>query len=349
MSEHSAALEDAVTAMLARYCTDARLAETAGTLDSTLWSVLSDAGLTRIAVPESLGGDGGTLDDIAVVLRCAGEYCAAVPLAESLLGNWLLTAAGLPIPDGIMTVGTGNLLATPSNGGWDIAGALSRVAYGRGADVVAGLAGGPRGPVVFAAALERTTIRPGANLAGEPRDEIFVGSEAILAAADVGAEVGTELTARARLARALMLTGAAHSALTAAVDYAGQRRQFGRPIGTFQAVQQQMAWAAGESAAARAATDTAVLRCRGGFGLVARTSAALAKARTAMAAGIVASVAHQIHGAIGITAEHGLRHRTARLWAWREEWSSDRRCCTEVAQSLGQVGAESLWEKLVEL
>ncbi len=134
-----------------------------------------------------------------------------------------------------------------------------------------------------------------------------------------------ELRLRAAFGRSQLLAGAAKGALAAAVRYAGTRVQFGRPIGKFQAVQQQLALAAAEVAAATAAATSAarVVDADGFTALSARLAVAVAKSRAGEAAGEVARIAHQVHGAIGFTREHDLRLLTTRLWAWRDEDGSE--------------------------
>ena len=114
MNPDVTALDDAVTRILADHCTPGRIAAAGGGLDRDLWHVLDTAGLLAVGVPERAGGSGGTLTEAAILLRRAGEYAAAVPLAESgILGGWLLAGAGLELPAGILTVGTGEVDATP--------------------------------------------------------------------------------------------------------------------------------------------------------------------------------------------------------------------------------------------
>ncbi|MGD9527915.1 MAG: acyl-CoA dehydrogenase family protein, partial [Pseudonocardia sp.] len=154
-----------------------------------------------------------------------------------------------------------------------------------------------------------------------------------------------ELAQRASLGRSQLLAGAARGALAQSVRYAGERVQFGRPIGRFQAVQQQLAMAAGEVAAAGAAADAAAATAdRDGFGTAATALAvAAAKARTSEAAGAVARIAHQVHGAIGFTREHDLRLLTTRLWAWREEDGSDAFWHAELGAWVLAAGPDGLW------
>ncbi|MFB9385262.1 acyl-CoA dehydrogenase family protein [Pseudonocardia petroleophila] len=70
---------------------------------------------------------------------------------------------------------------------------------------------------------------------------------------------------------------------------------------------------------------------------------AAAKARTGEAAGEVARIAHQVHGAIGFTREHDLRLLTTRLWAWRDEDGSDARWQAELGATVLAAGPDALW------
>ncbi len=134
----------------------------------------------------------------------------------------------------------------------------------------------------------------------------------------VSDEVENELWARGALSRAILVAGAAQTALDLTVRYARERHQFGRPIAAFQAVQQQVA-----------------------------APVAAAKIRTAQAAGPIAAIAHQVHGAIGMTQEHPLRFTTTRLWAWRSEWGGEREWAQRIAAAAVRAGDEGLWPMLV--
>ena len=128
------------------------------------------------------------------------------------------------------------------------------------------------------------------------------------------------------------------------MDYARQRMQFGRKIGQFQAIQQELARCAGESAAAvAAALSAAGVVERGGDVTLAVASA---KIRTADAAREGALIAHQVHGAMGFSQEYVLQRFTRRLWSWRDDFGGE----TEWAQWLGTRiaadGADALWPAL---
>jgi hypothetical protein len=121
------------------------------------------------------------------------------------------------------------------------------------------------------------------------------------------------------------------------VTYVREREQFGRPLARFPTVQQELARMAGEVALIAAATQAAVAAEQAAVAAApARDtiSAVLAaKAQASHGAGIVAAIAHQLHGAIGTTEEHRLRLTTTRLWSWRDEDGSEAECFAELGRA----------------
>jgi acyl-CoA dehydrogenase len=317
-------------------------ADVADGFPAKLWSTLEDLGVTRLTLPEVAGGSGGELADAAALLLTAGEAAAPVPLAETDLAGWLLHSAGLPVPaDGPLAVAV-PVPGSVSLSGGGVSGELGRVSWARHAARIVVLA--DRRVLSVLASAPGVTITEGTNLAGEPRDRVEL-RDVEAETGPVGAQTAELLARRAALARALLIAGAATGALRQAVRYAGEREQFGRAIGKFQAVQQQLALAAAEVAAARAAVDAAVQVAAGSdfSGDAAGLAVAVAKARTGEAAGMVATIAHQVHGAIGFTQEHALRHVTTRLWAWRDEDGDEAYWNAEVARRSLAAGADGLW------
>jgi acyl-CoA dehydrogenase len=164
--------------------------------------------------------------------------------------------------------------------------------------------------------------------------------------ADVPSVALVEFPLRAALGRALLLAGAARGAVAMAVRYATERVQFGRPIAKLQAIQQSLALAGAEVAAAAAATEAAAREVDGHGFAEASFAIAAAKARAGEAAGQVARITHQVHGAIGFTREHDLRLVTTRLWAWRDEDGSEAYWNDRVGARALEAGADGLWPLL---
>lgn len=150
-------------------------------------------------------------------------------------------------------------------------------------------------------------------MAGEPRDTL--GFAGLRVAGDAVAPVadGIDRAAvyrRGALARAVQMAGALERALDVAVTYAGERKQFGRPIAKFQAVQQQLSLMAGQVAAAGAAADAGVEALVQSDPAMQEFLIAIAKTRVGDAATVAAEIAHQVHGAIGFTKEYSLQLST---------------------------------------
>ena len=133
----------------------------------------------------------------------------------------------------------------------------------------------------------------------------------------------------------------------------GERQQFGRSLSNFQAIQQQIAEMAAETAAVRAAADAALRRCTdeggtgdGFAGEGAWFAVASAKVQAARGATVAARIAHQVHGAIGFTEEHALRLSTTRLWAWRDEAGSQAEWADELGRHVLAGGPS--WHMITE-
>ena len=296
----------------------------AGAWPERLWQSFAETGLAQAALPEEAGGAG--LAAGLAVLRAAGRHAAPLPVAESIVGILLCHLAGIEAPSGPLT-----LCVSPAAEG-DAAAALPRVPWARFAAVVALVV-----PGEGLALCQPADAVEGANLAGEPRDDIALAGRPAPAGTLPPAVDGFALMA---LARAAQLRGAMEQVLAMSLRYAAERKQFGRPLAGFQAIQHHLAEMAGEVAASGAAVDAAA--CAG-----TPFAFAAAKARASQAAGTVARLAHQVHGAIGYTAEHDLHHWTTRLWAWRDECGNEAHWWQVLGAHTARGGGAALWPAMV--
>ena len=152
-----------------------------------------------------------------------------------------------------------------------------------------------------------------------------VGEEMVARAAGTDAERNRTGTA---ILHAAQIAGAADRLLEMSVAHANQRVQFGKPVGRQQAVQQQLAVMAEEAIAARMAVE---LACAG-EGWPGAMPAAAAKASASRIAPLIASAAHAVHGAIGISAEFDLQLYTSRLYRWRAAGGSEGMWAREIGE-----------------
>ncbi len=326
-----------------------------GIWPDALWRSLEQAGLTLAPVPETAGGGGGTFADAVAVLHVAGRFAAPIPLAETMLAGWVLAGSRLGVPKGPLTfapVDATEAVTFEPEGGleWRLSGTAHRVPWARDAGHVVVL--GEAGEASVVALVEASLLRPeaGRNLAGEPRDTIHfdglvVGRDKVAAA---GPGMGRHsLFLRGALARAAQMSGALERLLELSVGYAGERRQFGRAIAKFQAIQHYLAALAGHAATARAAVDGATSALAGNPE-AAVFAVAVAKARAGEAAGEGAAIAHQVHGAMGFTYEHSLHHATRRLWSWRDEFGGESVWNIRLGEQVAATGADALWSLIAE-
>jgi acyl-CoA dehydrogenase len=298
-----------------------------------LWDAVEEAGYLDVLAEGPSG-----MVEAATILRAAGHHAAPIPLAETILARWLCAACRVETPAGALTIGPvepeDRLDITEAA----VSGHAGYIPWGSTAAAVVLIAG----PRLLVVAQPAANFTPSKNLSGEPRDHLGAvepgGRSALLSdAIDVG------LVQRfGALFRAAQMAGAMEAALELSTRYANDRVQFGRPIAKFQAIQQQLALLAEQTAAASVAVESAAIAVA-----VDRPSASLAiaaaKIRAGEAAGRVAEIAHQVHGAIGFTHEHSLHRLTRRLWSWRDEFGTESHWSRELGKQVMAAGAEALW------
>lgn len=314
-----------------------------GELAQALWRVIDDSGLARVLASEDAGGAGASWSEALPVMLAASRAVAPVPFVEQTVSHWLLSQLGIDIPDGIVALAdlSARVAAVRDGDGWRLNASL-QVPWGRHAQHVLVRADA----AWLLMSTEGCEIGRNANIAGEPRDTVTfadamaeaASTASPLAAFDNPAPLGA-------LMRAIQITGVLERVLNQTVQYATERIQFGRPIGKFQAIQQQLAVLANEVVASRMAVATACARLHDADWA---THAMVAKVICGLAAGRVPAIAHQVHGAIGFTREHSLHYATRRLWSWRAEYGSEAQWAARLGADAIAHGGGALWERLTE-
>jgi alkylation response protein AidB-like acyl-CoA dehydrogenase len=296
-----------------------------------VWRALhQELGIGAIAVPEDRGGAGYGVRELGVVLEETGAALLAAPvLTSSVLGvRALLRADQDPVDDLLAGVVEGRLIATvgplsaagprsqlssaplratPGPAGWSVSGELPALVQAGSADLVVTPAAGPEGVLLVVVELSAATSRhPRLGLdASRPwADVTFDGEPArVLADPSRAPAVWEELHTLAVLATACEHTGMVARLLDLTREYLGQRTQFGRPVGSFQAVKHRLADVLVERERCRSAARYAAAAFdRDPLG--ARLAAAVAGAVGIEAVIRAAHECVQLHGGIGFTWEH---------------------------------------------
>lgn len=198
---------------------------------------------------------------------------------------------------------------------------------------------------LFASAPDAATVRAagfaGLHASGLSHADIAaVFTEA--ARAGLGDDAVAALGPPDALNRAALIAGALDAALALTVDHVNARVQFGKALARQQAVQQALAGFACDAALVAAAVQAAAAALDAGLDGRFECLSAKLVANRCVPRGT--SVAHQLHGAIGFTADHPLHRRTVALNRWRREGGVD----TELEAALGALAAGDLWGMITE-
>lgn len=287
-----------------------------------LWRKVADLGLPWVGIDESAGGQGGSFEDVVTVMRAAGLHAVPLPLLENHLASWVVAASGGPVDGGVpwsiappqdgLTVAAGRVSGTVRDVAWG--GSTARTVAVVGDQVV----------ILDPATAE---VTEGRDLAGQPRDALtFADAPAQILA---GAVTAAQLVQRGAVLRALQMAGAMQAVYDLTHRYVYEREQFGRPVGTFQAVRRHLVFLAQMAVMTRVSAERAAGLLASGED--ASFAAAAAKLLADQNAAVSVASGHQAHGAIGMTREYPLQDHTRRLNAWRGDWGTEQ----ELSERIG--------------
>jgi alkylation response protein AidB-like acyl-CoA dehydrogenase len=299
--------------------------------DPLLWDQMSDElGLVGLAIPEAFGGQGFTFVELGVVAEELGRalvpspyFASAVLASSALLGSGDDAAQRRYLPDIAAGATIASLAVTEESGrwearaiqararetadGWVLDGAKTYVLDGCSADVLLVAAQTDSGLSLFAVDRFDSVARRALSTLDQTRKQSRIEFSATPASL-VGREGGAESVLRTTLALgcaalAAEQVGGAQRCLEMAVAYAKARRQFGKPIGSFQAIRHKCADVFLDIECARGAAYYAV-RAAARRSPELPAVASLAKACSSEAYARAAAANIQIHGGIGFTWEH---------------------------------------------
>jgi len=329
--------------------------------DAPLWSELASSDLLGIALPESVGGSGGGFLDLGLLLSEVGWSVAPVPLYATLVlgadtiarhgdsairqrylpgvvsGNTILT--GALVEPGTSDATSPRTTAGRHGDGWRLDGTKTLVPAAQLANAIVVSAKTDDGAGLFVVDTDDNgvDVTPVPTTNGEPHaDVVLTGATGHrLGAHDDGDLVGA-LYARALVGLCAMQVGVTERALRLAASYTTQREQFGRPIGSFQAVQQRMADAFIDVEAIRWTTWHAAWLIA--EGRPADREAGIAKFWAAEAGARVVATAQQVHGGMGIDVTYPL----SRYFLWGKQIELALGSASQQLARLGTVYSEGI-------
>ncbi|WP_420606449.1 acyl-CoA dehydrogenase family protein [Novosphingopyxis sp.] len=293
---------------------------------SDAWPLIAENGLHLVLVPEAAGGLALGGEIAAAIIAHAASLSIMIPIGETIVANLLMARAGIESDDRIATL---------------VGRVTDRVPWARhAAHVVIESIDPGKMIVVNDDAIVITDT--GNSLTGAPRDSVSDFGNA--AKHELPGGTGAVERCGAAL-RIIEMAGAARTILSLTVEYVCMRRQFGRPLSKFQAIQQELARMAGQVAVLDGAAGIACAFLDGPLGPSLELAAA--KARANEAAGLIAAIAHQAHGAIGFTDEYRLGRLTKSLWSSRSEFGGAAYWQDWIADYVLADSAEELWPMIV--
>ena len=312
--------------------------------DAQLWHELAAADLLGVALPEVVGGSGRGFLELAILLTEVGWSVAPVPAYATLVlgadtiarhgsqpqqqrylpgvvGGTCVLSAALAEP-GRSNPTAPATTARRDGANWRLDGEKELVPAAQLADAVLipAVTDGDAGLFLLDMAATGVQVRPAATTNDEPHADVFLDGAVVpadqrLGEPGQGGEVLGSLRDRALVGLSAIQLGVVERALRIAAGYTAQREQFGRPIGSFQAVQQRMADGFIDVEAIRWTTwHAAWLIAKG---RPATREAAIAKFWAAEAGARVAATAQQVHGGIGLDTTYPLFRYF--LWAKHHE------------------------------
>lgn len=297
---------EAIEEILKDQCTPAAVRSIeAGQSPAALWDAIASAGFLELLTAEEDGGAGLTLAELFPILITLGRHAVPVPIAQSVAARALL-AGQAKIPAGMLTLAP----ACRRTGNGQIVCPL--VPFGLLAEYV--LADDEDTLLVLPCA---SAVRTATGVFGNLSATLAWQQGAEIARLE---KIGSAVPIFGAALHAALLAGALNRVFEMTLQYANDRSQFGKSIGKFQSIQHQISVMAEHVAAASIAAEMAF---QGESRVPALLASAIAKSRTSEATVLVASIAHAVHGAIGITEEYDLQLFTRRLHEWRISHGSE--------------------------
>ena len=319
-TEEQLLFRDSVRGLFETACPPTALRACWSNTDGTvpeLWAKLAELGVTAMTVSEESGGLGMTPADWVLVFEEAGRVGLPGPLVETI-------AVGAPLLDELGSTSMGSVLESVVSGTTQLTARLGNtefVPYGDSSH----LSLLQHGHSLYALSPDAMELQPQQSVDGSRRLFRAVWNqkeEHLVAQGPEATEAMNRAYNRGVLACSAQLLGLAERMLNMAVEYAKVREQFGKPIGTFQAIKHHLVDALLKLEFARPVVYRAAWSLANNTDDAA-THISMAQIYASEAADIASRKALQVHGAIGYSFEYDLQLYMKRAWALQRTWGDN--------------------------
>ena len=306
---------------------------------TNLWTEVEQLGLPKIAVKDKFNGSGLPLSSTLPIIKLSNNIGAPIPLSETILSNYILSESEINPPNGIITyaIDAKNLKII----GDEISGDLISVPYLNLTDKIIFITeiNNSKQVILVKSNTEEKELKK--NFLSEPRYNLKLKKSRILNVKPINLSINFKHLGA--IVRSAQMIGAMEKILDLCIDYCSQRKQFGRALSKFQAIQHQISEMAVELAASSAALST-ITNSEDFY--KNNKDIAILKIRAGSAAGKIIAIYHQVHGAIGFTQEYELAYFTRNLNSWRNDFGNESYWEDFLGKDFLEKNNQNLWEYL---
>ena len=306
---------------------------------TSLWNEIEQLGLPKIAVKEKFNGSGFPLSTILPIIKLSNNIGAPIPISETILSNYILSESDINPPNGILTyaMDAKNLKIT----GNEISGDLISVPYLNLTDKIILITEIEKSKKIILIKNSGEDKELKKNFLSEPRYNLKLKKCRILNVKPINLSLNFKHLGA--IVRSAQMIGSMEKILDLCIDYCTQRKQFGRALSKFQAIQHQISEMAVELSASSAALSTLT---NSDDIFKNKKDIAILKIRAGAAAGKVIAISHQVHGAIGFTQEYELAYFTRNLNSWRNDFGNESFWEDFLGKDFLENNNQNLWEYL---
>ena len=304
-----------------------------------LWNDIEEQGLSRIIVKERFNGSGLPFSFILPLIKMSNNFGTPLPFSETILSNYLLSESDINPPNGIVTFATDGVDINITNN--KISGNLRSIPFLNLTNKIILITEIKNIKNIILLHNTSEKLKPKNNFLAEPRFDLQIKNCEIIDIKPLNSKV--DFNHLGALMRSAQMIGSMEKALDLSIDYCSQRKQFGRTLSKFQAIQHQISEMAVELSASSAALSA--------VGNIDETNnniqdIAILKIRAGIAAGKIIAISHQVHGAIGFTQEYELAYFTRNLNSWRNDFGNENFWETLLGKKFLENSNQNLWEYL---